>query len=684
MDVVAFQLRVDSSTKLPAYSDKAILPPSVLSQIIDIIPESQLPHPLIFEITCGSRTTYIGVKEFSAPEEDTAYLPSSVLTKLDVQDQKEVTFKLRTDIPKANSLRIRPTQLYTNITNWKYFLENKLNQFYTTLTSKESLVIEDEALRYELLIEEINGESAKSVTACIIDTDIVLDVVPINDKLAHDQIKEFDSNPHNNIVEIETELQAEGLKSFLDPKFVPAIYKIDLSKYKHDFQISLNSSTLYNVDLIVGMDKFINLESFKWTTMSQDFDVENGTQECKKVIVNMKDDEITNKLHRAAEQGEDDDYDEIDKWIYIIAFSWNTPSDIKLVVGDVKEKHDIEEDTVTDDSKPCVNCHKHISLAKIILHETFCLRNNIKCEVCGQVNSKKTNHWHCDQCSFYTNDALIQQKHIQLYHQGPYKCGQCHTGNYSTFIDLVTQHKGDCPQKLHECRFCHLIVPQEESTYQDKFANLTHHENQCGNKTSECYKCNKPIRTKDLKKHMKMHDLDKQSFRDFNKITFRRCSNVNCIKLLGPHTNNELELCDLCFGPIYVNQHDPTHIKLQQRIERKYMLQLTKGCNNSWCNNPYCQSSNSESVKKPFKELLQILTTKLLPAIHQPPLPINSKLNLLGPNRIWFCVNESITKKKLWLDMLQEETSHDTSLLHKSLNECHTLSEVTEWLQQHS
>lgn len=658
-----FHLRAKVSDKLPPYSDKVILPPSVLSQIIDVIPESELPHPLIFQISNGVKSSYVGVKEFSANEDDTIYLPSSVFSKLSVEN--DIQLSLQSDIPKAHSLKLKPTHLYSNITNWKYFLESKLNQFYTTLTNNESLVIEDESLRYELLIEEINGQSSKPITACVIDTDIVLDVVPISDKVAHDQMKEFANNPHNNITEIESELRVEALKSFLDPKFIPTIYKVNITK-RNDFQINLYSSTLYNVDLIVGMDKFINLESFKWTTMAQDFDVEQG-KEYKSVIINTNDDDIVNKL------------DPEEPFIYIIAFSWDRLSDIKLSVGGIEPiQHNDDED-----GPQCTNCHKHIPSDKILLHETFCYRNNLKCTICGQVNPKNISHWHCEQCLYYTNEPLVQQKHIKLNHQGPYQCGQCHKGNYSTFIEMVTNHKDDCALKEHECRFCHLIVPQEEPTFQDKFANLTHHENQCGNKTSECYKCNKPIRTKDLMKHMKMHDLDQQTIRDLHKISFRRCSNVNCIKLLGPHTTNELDLCDICYGTIYVNQHDPTNIKLQQRIERKYMLQLTKGCNNSWCTNPYCKTSNSETVNKPFKELLHILSTYLLASIHHPQLPIN-KHQRSGPNKFWFCVNESISNKKAWLEMLEDETTHDTSLLHKAVNERNTLLDVTEWLQQYS
>ncbi|ABN67917.2 ubiquitin fusion degradation protein [Scheffersomyces stipitis CBS 6054] len=714
MYIPPFQLRVlPATSQLPSYSDKAILPASVLSRIVDIIPESELPHPLIFKITSSESlgSCYIGVREFSAPEDETVVLPDWIFTKLLEPESVTVELQLKSSISKATSLKLKPLQLYSNITNWKYFLENKLTQYYTTLTSKETLVIEDDNLRYELYIEEINGEAHKPVTASIIDTDIVLDVVPLNDKLASEQQLEFNSNPHNNIVEIESVVEAT-VHSFLSPKFKPTIYKIDLSKYDSELFIKLdnlafassNFDAIFNVDVIAGLDKFVSLENFKYTTMDEDFLLQNrfqhgNTSKATKVIrVDLKDDDILNKLQRAKDESVDG-IDDLEKFLYLIPFSWDEEAEVTLTIStcisDILEDNnaDIVDTEVPEGHSRCPNCLKLISSNKLVLHESFCLRNNVKCTKCDMVFLKEipSSHWHCDVCvDFHSDSSLLKFKHTRLYHTNQaYKCNQCSsTEEYGTFIELVTKHKATvCPSKLHQCRFCHLIVPQGQATYQDRFENLTNHENSCGNKTIECYKCNKVFRTKDFQKHLKMHDLDKIQFNEWNKTVFRKCSNVNCIKLLGTEAANDLDLCDLCYGPLYIAQHDPTHIKLQQRIERRYMMQLTKGCGNGWCRNPYCASSYNASAEikgKPFKELIQLLNEFLFRQISTPSFPINKAHVVEGRNRLWFCVNESVSNKNVMLELISSEGEYDEEIIYKAVNEKNDEQSMRSWLHDNA
>ncbi|KAK6454311.1 ubiquitin fusion degradation protein [Scheffersomyces xylosifermentans] len=710
MQVAEFRLKVSREVvSLPSYSDKAILPSSVLSQIVDVIPESDLPHPLIFKITNNEslESTYIGVKEFSSPEENTVILPNCIFTKLN--EPETVSIRLVRTMAKAMALKVKPLQLYSNITNWKFFLENKLTKFYTTLTNKEHLVIEDDNLRYELFIDEINDEAHKTITACIVDTDVILDVVPLNDKLASEQLLEFNSNPHNNIVEIEDSLLLENVSSFLNPKFVPRIYKIDLTKYDKEIQINLqnldftsnNYDTVFNVDLIAGLDKLTTLENFKYTTMGQDFKIQNNldhgisTDGAKSFTVDLRDDEIVNKLNRAKEVAIEGG-EEPEKYLYLIPFTWDSDAKLKIsITTDITSVHDIEDEIemIPEGYTRCSNCLKSISSNKLVLHESFCLRNNVRCTQCNSVFLKSIpqSHWHCDQGdNFYTDSNLLKFKHIRLYHTNQaYKCNQCGSPTvYDSFLDLVTKHKAtDCPQKLHQCRFCHLIVPQGEYTYQDRFENLTNHENSCGNKTVECYKCNKIFRTKDFQKHLKMHDLDKIQFNQWNKTTFRKCSNENCINLLK-NDLNDLGLCDLCYGPLYIAQNDPTNIKLQSRIERKYMMQLTKGCGNSWCNNQYCLSSNnvsSEIKGKPFKELIAFLNGYLFKQIARPSLPINKSYSNGGQgNSVWFCVNESISTRKILLDLIRAEGEYDEEIIYKAVNERTNEEGIRSWLGENA
>ncbi|KAG7664922.1 uncharacterized protein J8A68_001560 [[Candida] subhashii] len=702
-----FRLTIDQSDsrkKLKPYSDKIILSPSILSQIIDQIPESELPHPLIFKITNiddYSKSAYVGVKEFSATEDNTIILPNVIYDKLN--SPNEVRIELQQHIPKATSLKLKPCHFYSNITNWKFFLENKLNQYYTTLTNKDTLIIEDDNLRYELIIDEINNESEKRITACIIDTDITLDLIPLSDKIANEQLLEFNSSPYNKITEIERSITIHGLKSFLNPKFVPNIYKIDLLNRKGDFVISIKNckydpkdlDTVVNIDFIVGLDKFVTLENFNYSTMDEDLSVErklarNGHTDGRKIVqVCLNEDLILSKLQRM--KNEDSDETE-QNYLYLIPFTWDTDADVEIEIYDqaTDEEEDIDMNE-GEDSRECPNCLKPIPKQQFPLHETFCLRNNVRCTKCNSVFLKKIPdyHWHCDKCvEFYANTPLLEFKHKKLHHMGPYTCHSCpSTDTYDNFFELVIGHKARlCPAKLHQCRFCHLVVPQEESTYQDRFENLTHHENSCGNKTNECYKCGKILRTKDFKKHIKLHDLEKLEFNQMNKIIFNKCCNENCIRLIkSEDPGNELGLCDICYGPLYIQQNDPNHLKLQIRIERKYMIQLSKGCGNHWCNNEYCKTGNKRQIEgKSFRELMELLNQKLFKFIISPRLPINkSQVELsASANKMWFCVNESVSNKKVLFDLLKSEGEYEEEIIYKAINDNNDEYSIRSWLQE--
>ncbi|RLV92932.1 Nucleolar complex-associated protein 3 [Spathaspora sp. JA1] len=302
-----------------------------------------------------------------------AILPDVIDRELGSPEEVEITLVL--NIPKATSLKLRPSHFYSNITNWKYFLENKLNLYYTTLTSGSVIIIQDENLRYELHIEEINEKSIENpVTACIVDTDITLEMVPLNDKLANEQMLAFNSNPHNNIVEIENEIDVENLKSFSHPQFIPRIYKIDLTRFKKGFTLKLEDKKfalnkayedLFNVDLIVGLDKFVTLENFNYSTIDLDFEIESKLDhdifvDGKSISIDFKDDIIVNKLHRIQQELKLEDTD-IDKYLYVIPFTWESEANIKLVVEDGSETHvseELEEEVVQENHQRCLNCLK--------------------------------------------------------------------------------------------------------------------------------------------------------------------------------------------------------------------------------------------------------------------------------------------------------------------------------------
>ncbi|CUM65038.1 uncharacterized protein PRCAT00002657001 [Priceomyces carsonii] len=671
---------------LPRYSDKAILPQSVLSKILERFPESNLPHPLIFKIESleSDKYTFIGVKEFSSPSEDLCLLPELIVEKLG--SPKLVSISLEENLQKATYLKLKPLQFYSD-QNWKFFLENKLSYFYTVLLKGEKIVLLDQNLRYELIVEDLNQD-----VACIIDTDIDLEIVPLDDTMADQQLhfgKHLDKL--ENIMEVEDEVQINGIKPFLKSHYIPTIFKLDLTKKPQIFYIVLNNKgmnsldSLINLDLVVGMDKLVSLEDFRWTTMDQDFkiqdefDQENFTAR-KAIKIDRNDNDIKRKLN--IESGADDEID--NKWLYFTAFTWDTEATAEItILEEIPPSQATEIDPATHET--CPNCGKSVSKSNFDLHEVSCLRENVRCS-CGQVFKKTIplTHWHCDKCDGkFGNSETLKLKHNQLEHN-IYKCNQCSSDEqFPTFIDMVVRHKATtCPGKLHECRFCHLILPQGESTYKDKFYNLTNHESSCGNKTTECYKCGKILRSKDLAKHLKLHELDKHQFNEISKTFFNKCSNNNCVNLMSSNPSNELNLCDMCYGPLYVQQHDPTNIKLQSRIERRYMLQLSRGCKNLWCSNAYCITGNPRSSEfggKSIKEIHALIINHLLVYISSPVLPLNRNRKTYL-NQLWFCVNESTLDKNHLVSILQAEEQYGDEMIYKAVNEASTESEIRSWL----
>lgn len=636
---------------LEPHSDKILLPSEVLSAIVDNYGE-ELPHPLIFKLGNGDKQCFVGVKQFSSPN-DTVCLPQIIQDKLAVNEGDFVAVELSLDIPKGTSLSLKPLQFYPEINNWKYYLESNLTHHYTVLTKGDIFILNG----YEFLVEDCNAD-----TISIIDTDIVLDIIPLNDIMAQQQL--------NFNVDKSMEIKPGDLDIKLVPFSVDSnvsIFKLDLLDITKDVKVSYSTNEDYeNVDLLIGFEKLINLENFEFTTMDS---------EVKEIVVPYKlIEEVQNRCKYDLDQGFETD--EISKWLYIVPFAWEFNSEIVLRVQEIEDvEMRIEEQ---EDTKQCGNCKKPIPIDKISLHEVFCYKNNVVCD-CGEIFLKTIpkDHYHCPICLRTSKSPLFKFKHEKLNHQ-PFQCHQCEDKEvYDSHVQFITNHIPKCPQKLHECKFCHLIEKQGKATYIDNFEGLTNHENNCGNKTDECFKCNKLVKRKDMRKHVKLHQLDTKSSNDMFKLTFNKCCNENCVNLIN--IPNDLKLCDICYGPLYSTLNDPNNLKLQMRIERKYMLQLSKGCEFSNCRNIHCKR---KTTLNGVKEIMKFINEELFTYISTPNLPIN-KSRGTKPNKVWFCVND-ITNNKMILAQSFKEYPYE--MVIKGLNEIKEVNSETlsQWLLHNS
>lgn len=646
-----FQIEV--AGYLPRHSDKCIFPSSVLELVLKSHPE--LPHPLVLELVASERA-YVGVLEFTAPE-DTIMVPEDIFKTLDGEN---VTIGVA-ELPKGTFLKVKPAQFYSHVTNWKYYLESFLSTKYTVLSKNQKFYFDDKIAgeNVELLVEDCNAESV-----VVVETNVALDMVPLNDIMAAQQLQHGINLATLENIPIfmgELELKVEPFNQVS----LQHIYKIDLRKAKESFSIILETNgEMANVDLICALDKFLTLENFRWCTMSLDSDNSSS----KAVSINIEGDLIRNQLAHS----------ETECWLYLVPFAWENSSSVFLSLKLDSATKDEKAETIkgipdaegieaqaTEIKQKCSNCGVLVSLKNLRLHEAVCHRKNRKCS-CGEVFIQEIPplHWHCDNCVSIGNSRLLQFKHNRLFHSGPYKCQSCDNGTaYESFIDLIYNHKGsDCPSKLHECQFCHLVLPQEESNYEDRFNNLSHHESQCGNKTVECFKCHKSIRNKDFKTHMQLHYLSEEA-----KISeeVSLCSNVNCINVVDDLVHaNEMGLCEKCYGPLYSPSEDPTNIKLQERLERKYVIQLSRGCGHSWCDNKECATGN---VKLVMKLCIARVKDILLAQVNTPKLPINGSRDTPGINQFWFCIDESIYLKKVYLLELKAEKRFQESMIYKAL-----------------
>lgn len=666
---IMFNLQV-AGGDLPPNSDKAILPPDILSSIIGQYGDTNLPHPLIFRISNDAHSTYIGVKEFSGSD-FTITLPQFILDKLQSNAGDQVTVELVDNIPKGTFLKLKPLQFYPEINNWKYYLESTLNNFYTILTKNDKLVVNN----YEFLIEDLSDE-----TVSIIDTDLILDIVPLNDIMANQQLNFNIDNSEELNLPLSKNLELIPFSN--DSKI--KIFKVNVFKISTAITITIKSSNFYNSDLIIGNDKLINLENFKFTTIDQDFEIQqNGGVKTITIPIDYIQTIADSCKHDLLEGFAEED--EINNWIYMVPFTWEFTDTVELSIQEAKAE--------TEDPKPissleddntviCSNCNKSINKNQYQLHEAFCFKNNITCS-CGTVFLKSIppNHWHCPNCLEFSDSELFKFKHEKLNHQ-IYKCDKCPEEHlYANYVDLITNHKSStCPNKLHECKFCHLIVEQGRATYFDNFENLTNHENTCGNKTDECYKCHKLIKRKQFKKHFKLHELNQKLTNETFKLNFNKCSNENCVNLAS--LDNHMNLCNHCFGPLYNSVYDPNHAKLQARMERKYMLQLNKGCDYENCQNYYCKRNNKIGS---IKEILQTIHNQLFSQIAQPPLPINKDKPMQATtNKLWFCVSESMNYKLILFNNFK--TEYPEELVIKGLNEIKQIDQETlqTWLQNNN
>lgn len=622
------------------------------SQLRDV--QQQLPHPLTFRLVNpnNGRVVHAGIREFSA-EEGHIVLSSflrqalgfdqgtsnSEATPLDGKDGNgslkenstkpaRLTVHAKT-LAKGKYVRLRPLEAGYDPEDWKSLLEQHLRKNFTTLTNGEMLSVPSgrraggkiEEFRFLVDKLEPDGEGI-----CVVDTDLEVDIEPLNEEQARETLQRRLASA-----------QQRGVGSGSS-----AGGELDLGKAQEgqvqegeyvDYQISSWDRArgveieLAGVDDEDEVDLLVSPFSSRQRARPREDEHVLGdfsNRYPKRIRL-----ESTNVTLEDAEA----------IWVSVHAYPTSqpvqssTPKSFSLRATPIDPSqpsattsnphHPAADEPLSPDETCCPNCRQPVPKRTMLLHESFCARNNVLCPQCRTVFKKSSpewaHHWHCaldPSDSAHGNTATSQAKHVALAHT-PRPCPKC-THMAPSVVALAHHRTTTCPGKPIICQFCHLLVAQggadddndDDAAANDaepldpavllSYANLTPHEYADGARTTDCHLCKRIVRLRDMASHLRHHDLERRS-----RPRPLLCRNANCGRILGGSGGgggggstagkNSLGLCSFCFGPLYVSMYDPDGRALRRRVERRYLTQLVSGCGKAWCVNVFCRSGRSRA-----------------------------------------------------------------------------------------
>jgi hypothetical protein len=672
--------------------------------------QQQLPHPLTFRLVNpeNGNVVHAGIREFSAQEGEiglSPFLMEALGIKTDSIPEKKGAANQPIDLtgddgtaatvdltkgeapriivhakqlPKGTYVRLRPLEAGYNPEDWKSLLERHLRENFTTLTNGEVLTVPGERRmkgeEFKFLIDKFVPEGDG---ICVVDTDLEVDIEALNEEQARETLRQIMTKQQNAPGTAEGSSTGGAIDIWKEVvgQVVPGEYvDYELASWDRSQGIEFELMTEDDIDLLVSpLAARQRAKPRRDEHVLGNFDNERPSKHIRL--------EPSNIVLEGAEA------------LYVSIYADATPiggGDQEMTNGhseiDLRPRHftlrakisekisttidltDKPLETHGPEDEQCKNCRQWVPKRTMMLHENFCLRNNILCPRCENVFQKSSpewkSHWHCSHDATYGNEAASKAKHDSIYHT-KYDCPGCHY-HASTLLDLASHRTTLCPAKLILCQFCHLSVPQEGDPFSPSadqlLSGLTAHELADGSRTTNCHLCDKIVRLRDMATHLKHHDLSRQS-----KPLPRICRNINCGRTLdgvgkngevgaksrmGQGPGNELGLCSICFGPLYVSMYDPEGKAMKRRIERRYISQLISGCAHTWCANRYCKIGR---VNAGVGQKGDVISTKeALPMVRPLMEGINDSREPMH-----FCVDEVSQKRKVLAEMLAAEGSYE-------------------------
>lgn len=660
----------------------------------------------------NKNAVFAGIREFSASEgtlglspwltealgiqEDECVSPKEVIDleqdtaqnseRMDV-DGIQIKVEAR-QLPKGTYVRLRPLEAGYNPDDWKPLLERQLRENFTTLSKGSMLAVKGaRGEEFKLLVDKVAPEGDG---ICVVDTDLEVDIEALDEEQARETLRRIMSAQRGSTDgsstggEIDIWKAVEG--QVLEGEYVDYV----LPSWNKSQPLAIELTTGEDED---ALDLFVTPKSSRQRALPRESvhvfgDFPPAVDGVKRIVISP-----TNVELEGAEQ------------ITISVHGYRHPDATespktlqyslraKVNLQDAKDgtnglSNGAGEQEHSPDEEQCSNCLQFVPKRTMVLHENFCRRNNVVCPKCKSVFKKGSPeweaHWHCEKDSAFGNSTQSKAKHDDIFHTER-QCPNCEFSTNS-MADLARHQTSVCPGKLILCRFCHLEVPQEGDPFNPSpevvLSGLTAHELADGTRTTECHLCDKIVRLKDMETHLKHHELDKVS-----RLKPPICRNANCGRTMfgvgsrgqvrqtasTDQASNDIGLCSICFGPLYVSMHDPEGKALKRRIERRYLGQLMTGCGKSHCANPWCKTgrANAGLEAKPSS------AREVLPLVK--PL-LGDVTNMDAP--LWFCTDEGSQRGRKLAEMMAEEGVWDVEwCIAAAEAEKGSLERMRDWLQ---
>lgn len=576
----------------------------------------------------NNNVVYAGIREFSALEGAIGLSPFLIgALGIDAKDLTitdnttpdnaagdvststiQITVHAR-QLPKGTYVRLRPLEAGYNPDDWKALLERQLRESFTTLT-RDAI----------LSVKGVQGETFKFLAdkfapdgdgICVVDTDLEVDIEALNEEQARETLRQILDKKQGRDGGSSEGGKIDIWKS-VEGQVLPGEY-VDyvLPSWNRSQTLDISLSGIQDPD---SLDLLVTPRSSRQRALPREgthvfgafSPAENGVKSISISPTNIELEDAEGILIS------------VHAYSYTPAIEEQHPITFNLRAQAVDSNGSfgyVDSQDHSSEDEQCNNCLQWVPKRTIVLHQNFCLRNNTMCPQCKSVFKKSSlewkSHWHCPLDDANGSSPQSKAKHDAIFHTSR-QCPSC-PFTTNSLPDLARHATAVCPGKLILCRFCHLEVPQEGDPFNPTpevvLSGMSAHELADGARTTECHLCDKIVRLRDMEMHLRHHELDKAS-RPKPPI----CRNVNCGRTLhgvgpkgqvgaatvqGQGPGNDLGLCSLCFGPLYVSMYDPENKALRRRIERRYLGQLMKGCEKPHCRNEWCKTGRKNSSSEP-------------------------------------------------------------------------------------